>query len=136
MPITAMVAASASLKDAQLVPERKRINARIRGDVFAWLDRNGYSYIPSQSNCFMLDTKRPGEDGDRRHGQAERVHRPHLAGVAHLRAHHDWNRGGDGAVPDGVAKGDDGRGDGERGSHAAARRIGRARRKLDGIVMG
>jgi len=61
MPITAMVAASASLKDAQLVPERKRINARIRGDVFAWLDRNGYSYIPSQSNCFMLDTKGPAK---------------------------------------------------------------------------
>jgi histidinol-phosphate aminotransferase len=61
MPITALVAASASLKDAQLVPERKRINAGIRGDVFAWLDRNGYSYVPSQSNCFMLDTKRPAK---------------------------------------------------------------------------
>ena len=61
MPITAMVAASASLKDAQLVPERKRINARIRGEVFAWLDRNGYSYVPSESNYFMLDTKRPAQ---------------------------------------------------------------------------
>jgi histidinol-phosphate aminotransferase len=58
MPITALVAASASLKDAQLVPERKSINARVRREVFAWLDRNGYSYIPSESNCFMLDTKR------------------------------------------------------------------------------
>jgi len=61
MPITALVAASASLKDPELVPERKRINARIRGEVFAWLDRNGYSYIPSQSNCFMLDTKGPAK---------------------------------------------------------------------------
>lgn len=61
MPITALVAASASLKDGQLVPERKRINARIRGEVFAWLDRNGYSYVPSESNCFMLDTKRPAK---------------------------------------------------------------------------
>ena len=61
MPITALVAASASLKDAQLVPERKRINATIRGQVFAWLERNGYSYIPSESNCFMLDTKRPAK---------------------------------------------------------------------------
>ena len=61
MPITALVAASASLKDTQLVPERKRINARIRGEVFAWLDRNGYSYVPSESNCFMLDTKRPAK---------------------------------------------------------------------------
>ncbi len=62
MPITAMVAASASLKGAQVVAERKGINARIRGDVFAWLDRNGYSYIPSQSNCFMVDAKRPAKD--------------------------------------------------------------------------
>ncbi len=61
MPITALVAASASLKDAQLVPDRKRINARIRGEVFAWLDRNGYSYVPSESNFFMLDTKKPAK---------------------------------------------------------------------------
>jgi histidinol-phosphate aminotransferase len=62
MPVTALVAASASLKDAQLVPERKRINAGIRSDVFAWLDRNGYHYVPSQSNCFMLDTRRAGKE--------------------------------------------------------------------------
>jgi histidinol-phosphate aminotransferase len=61
MPITALVAASASLKDTQLVPERKRRNAEIRGQVFSWLDRNGYSYIPSESNCFMLDTKKPAK---------------------------------------------------------------------------
>jgi histidinol-phosphate aminotransferase len=61
MPITALVAASASLKDVQLVPERKRRNAEIRNQVFSWLDRNGYSYIPSESNCFMLDTKKPAK---------------------------------------------------------------------------
>jgi histidinol-phosphate aminotransferase len=62
MPTTAVVAAAASLKDPQLVPERKRINAEIREQTFQWLDGNGYSYIPSQSNCFLLDTKRPGKD--------------------------------------------------------------------------
>lgn len=61
MPITALVAASASLKDPQLVPERKQINARVRSEVFAWLDKNGYSYIPSEANFFMLDTKRPAK---------------------------------------------------------------------------
>jgi histidinol-phosphate aminotransferase len=61
MPITALVAASASLKDARLVAERRRINASIRHETFQWLDRNGYSYIPSESNCFLLDTKRPGK---------------------------------------------------------------------------
>jgi histidinol-phosphate aminotransferase len=61
-PITALAAASASLKDQQLVPERKRTNTEVRTSVFAWLDSNGYSYVPSQSNCFMLDTKRPGKE--------------------------------------------------------------------------
>src|SRR5271170_6296152 len=61
MPITALVAASASLKDPSVVPERKRINASVRQETFQWLDRNGYSYIASESNCFLLDTKRPGK---------------------------------------------------------------------------
>jgi histidinol-phosphate aminotransferase len=61
MPITALVAATASLKDPQLVPERKRVNATVRAEVFAWLDRNGYSYIPSEANFFMLDTKKPAK---------------------------------------------------------------------------
>jgi histidinol-phosphate aminotransferase len=62
MPVTAVVAASASLKDSGLVPERKRINANIRQETFHWLDRNGYSYTPSEANCFLLDTKRPGKE--------------------------------------------------------------------------
>jgi histidinol-phosphate/aromatic aminotransferase/cobyric acid decarboxylase-like protein len=62
MPVTAVAAASASMKDAQLVPDRKRVNAEIREETFQWLDRNGYSYIPSVSNCFMLDTKRPAKE--------------------------------------------------------------------------
>ncbi|MFY9561753.1 MAG: pyridoxal phosphate-dependent aminotransferase [Terriglobales bacterium] len=61
MPITAMVAASASLKHTGLVAERKTINADVREEVFQWLDQNGYSYVRSQSNCFMLDTKRPAK---------------------------------------------------------------------------
>ena len=62
MPVTAIVAATASLKDSSLVVERRRINAGIRQQTFQWLDRNGYSYIPSESNCFLLDTKRPGKE--------------------------------------------------------------------------
>ncbi len=61
-PVTAVAAAIASLKDPGVVAERKRLNATIRGETFEWLDRNRYSYIPSQSNCFMLDTKRSAKD--------------------------------------------------------------------------
>jgi histidinol-phosphate aminotransferase len=59
MPITAVAAATASVKDPRLVPERKQINTTIREATFQWLAKNGYSFVPSQSNCFMLDAKRP-----------------------------------------------------------------------------
>ncbi|HKN20932.1 MAG TPA: pyridoxal phosphate-dependent aminotransferase [Terracidiphilus sp.] len=61
MPVTAVAAATASLNEPNLVAERKRINAEVRAATFEWLERNGYSYIPSVSNCFMLDTKRPAK---------------------------------------------------------------------------
>jgi histidinol-phosphate aminotransferase len=59
MPITAIAAAMASLKDAGLIAERKRINTGIREETFEWLRGKGYLFTPSQSNCFMLETKRP-----------------------------------------------------------------------------
>jgi len=62
MPVTGVVAAAASLKDSQLVPERRRINTTIRQATFAWLDQHRYSYIPSETNFFMLDTKRAGKE--------------------------------------------------------------------------
>src|SRR5712691_5065146 len=59
MPITAVAAATASLKHEHLVSERKQDRKSVRQKTFEWLDRQGYSYVPSESNCFMLDTKRP-----------------------------------------------------------------------------
>ncbi len=62
LPITAMVAAKASLDDANLVPSRKKIIADTRTATLTWLKSNGYAVTPSESNCFMLDTKRPGKE--------------------------------------------------------------------------
>ena len=62
MPITALVAATASLQHTQLVPDRKRINTAVREQTFQWLDKNGYTYIRSESNCFLLDTRRPANE--------------------------------------------------------------------------
>jgi len=61
MPVTAVVAAKTSLKSRDLVPERKKINADIRNDVLSWLAANKYSFVPSETNCFMIDVKRPGK---------------------------------------------------------------------------
>jgi histidinol-phosphate aminotransferase len=60
LPVTALAAACASLKQPDLVPARRKIMADTRTSTFAWLDRKGYKYVPSLSNCFMIDTGRPG----------------------------------------------------------------------------
>jgi histidinol-phosphate aminotransferase len=62
MPITAVAAATASLKHEHLVSDRKQSNAATRQKTFDWLASQGYAYVPSQSNCFMLDAKRPAKD--------------------------------------------------------------------------
>ncbi|GGG92237.1 pyridoxal phosphate-dependent aminotransferase [Silvibacterium dinghuense] len=62
MPITAVAAATASLQDKDVVPQRKKLNAEIRSETFEWLTANNVTFIPSESNCFMMDTRRPGRD--------------------------------------------------------------------------
>ena len=62
MPVTACAAAIASLKDASVVGDRKRQTEKVRAATFDWLDRNGYKYIPSVSNCFLLETGRTGRE--------------------------------------------------------------------------
>jgi len=62
MPITSMVAANASLKVKTLVPERRKIMGDTRDDVFSWLSARNVEFIPSESNCFMINVKRPGKE--------------------------------------------------------------------------
>jgi histidinol-phosphate aminotransferase len=62
LPITAVAAATASLKHEHLVAERKQLNAAIRQKTFDWLASQGYPAVPSQANFFMVDTKRPAKE--------------------------------------------------------------------------
>ena len=62
LPITALVAAKASLLDADLVASRKKTIADTRTQTIAWLKSQGYATTPSESNCFMLDVRRPGKE--------------------------------------------------------------------------
>jgi histidinol-phosphate aminotransferase len=62
LPITGMAAASASLEQKNLVPERRKIIGDVRNDTLAFLAKNNFHYVPSVSNCFMVDTKRPGNE--------------------------------------------------------------------------
>ena len=61
LPVTAVAAAKASLMDPELVPTRKKIIADTRVETLAWLKSQGYATTPSESNCFMLDVRRPGK---------------------------------------------------------------------------
>jgi len=62
MVVTGAVAAEVSLRDADLVPSRKKIIGDVRMDTISWLKKNNYKVIgDSQSNCFMIDTGRPGK---------------------------------------------------------------------------
>ncbi len=60
MPITGMAGADTSLKVKTLVAERKKKMSDVREETFAFLTKNNITFVPSVSNCFMMDTKRPG----------------------------------------------------------------------------
>ena len=60
LPVTGMVGATTSLNSKNLVPERRKIIGDIRQDTFAFLDKHNFKYVPSVSNKFMVDVKRPG----------------------------------------------------------------------------
>ncbi len=62
LPVTAVAAAKASLLDADLVPTRKKIIADTRAQTLDWLKGLGYATTPSESNCFMLDVRKPGKE--------------------------------------------------------------------------
>ena len=62
LPITALAAAKASITDPELVPARKKLIGEIRAETLAWLTAQGWATTPSQSNCFMLDVRRPGKE--------------------------------------------------------------------------
>lgn len=62
LPVTGMIGAMASLKVKTLVPERRKGTKEIREELFSWLTKKEYAFVPSDSNCFMLDAKRPARE--------------------------------------------------------------------------
>jgi histidinol-phosphate aminotransferase len=59
IPILGLRAASAALGEkAMLIPERRKKNARIRGELCQWLREKDVSYIESHTNFVMIDVGR------------------------------------------------------------------------------
>jgi histidinol-phosphate aminotransferase len=62
LPAPAMAAATASLKEKELVAQRRKALAEVRADLFTWLNKKGYGFIPSDANMVMIDSRRPGRE--------------------------------------------------------------------------
>ncbi len=63
LPVTGMVAATASLKVSKtLVPERREYIKSVREDVCDFLTAKKIPFVPSVSNKIMIDTGRPGKE--------------------------------------------------------------------------
>jgi histidinol-phosphate/aromatic aminotransferase/cobyric acid decarboxylase-like protein len=62
MPITGMAAASASLMQKNLIPQRRKLIGDVRNDTLSFLEKHNFKFVPSESNCFMVDVKRPGNE--------------------------------------------------------------------------
>jgi histidinol-phosphate aminotransferase len=56
--IMALVAALASVKDAEQVARGRRLNTEVKKSIYAELDTLGYRYIPSHANFMMIDVRR------------------------------------------------------------------------------
>lgn len=60
LPVTALAAGLASLREPTLVAQRKAENTRVRQATVDWLGARGFSCVPSEANCFVVDVKRDG----------------------------------------------------------------------------
>lgn len=60
LPVPALAAALASLRDPQLIPQRRLQNAKVRQATIAWLGKRGFSCVRSEANCFVVDVQRDG----------------------------------------------------------------------------
>jgi histidinol-phosphate aminotransferase len=62
LPATGLAAAVASLEDKKVVPDRRKAATEVREDLFAWLKKKKYGFIPSEANMVMIESKKPGKE--------------------------------------------------------------------------
>jgi histidinol-phosphate/aromatic aminotransferase/cobyric acid decarboxylase-like protein len=60
--VTGAACALASLKVKTLVSERRALNKQIREATFNYLEKKNVKYIPSETNFFMMEVGRPGNE--------------------------------------------------------------------------
>jgi histidinol-phosphate/aromatic aminotransferase/cobyric acid decarboxylase-like protein len=62
VPVTGAACALASLKVKNLVSERRALNKQIREATFNYLEKKNVKYISSETNFFMMEVGRPGNE--------------------------------------------------------------------------
>jgi histidinol-phosphate aminotransferase len=62
LPVTGLACATASMRVKGLVAERRALCKQIRETTFSFLEKKGISFIPSQTNYFMMEVRQPGTD--------------------------------------------------------------------------
>ncbi|HTR64178.1 MAG TPA: pyridoxal phosphate-dependent aminotransferase [Terriglobales bacterium] len=62
LPVTGLACATASMQVKNLVQERRVLCKQIREDTFAFLEKKGISFLPSQTNFFMMEVKQQGSE--------------------------------------------------------------------------
>jgi histidinol-phosphate aminotransferase len=60
LPVSAVAAGLASLRDPGLIAQRKAENAVVRQETIGWLGKRGFTCVPSEANCFVVDVQRDG----------------------------------------------------------------------------
>lgn len=60
LPVTALAAGLASLREPGLVEQRREQNTRVRQATVDWLQKRGFRCLPTEANCFMVDVQRDG----------------------------------------------------------------------------
>ncbi len=61
-PVLGLTAATASMKVKSLVAERRALNKQIRENTFEFLEKKNIKYVPSETNFFMMEVNRPGQE--------------------------------------------------------------------------
>ena len=62
LSVVSMSAAIASLNDPDVIPSRRALNKKTREETVAFLNKLGYKTTRSESNCFLVDVKRPARE--------------------------------------------------------------------------
>ena len=62
LSVVSMSAAIASLNDPDVIPSRRALNKKTREETVAFINKLGYKTTKSESNCFLVDVKRPARE--------------------------------------------------------------------------